>query len=324
MQKVLVIRFSSIGDIVLTTPVIRCLKKQIPGISLHYITKEQYSSLLEPNPYIDRLFLIRSGVSEVIRKLQHENYDHIIDLHQNLRSASVILQLRKPRSTFNKINFSKWLAVRFKINWLPDVHIVDRYFGSVRKMGVKNDGHGLDFFFEEKEPGWPDGLRQFFRQPFIAWAIGARHATKIFPSGKISRVCSSISKPVVLIGGTEDRENGELIARSSGTHVYNACGELSIQGSARVIEKAEKVISNDSGMMHIAAALRKRILSIWGNTIPDFGMYPYQPGEGSSILEIKGLSCRPCSKLGFEQCPLKHFHCMNLIPEEKIVDFIRQ
>ncbi len=137
LKKFLIIRFSSIGDIVLTTPVIRCLKAQVPGAEVHYLTKKQFLPVLEANPYIDKIFTINDKVSEVLPELMEEDYNHIIDLHKNIRSKQVISSLKKPSTAFNKINIAKWLIVNLKIDRLPNVHIVDRYFETVQSLGVK-------------------------------------------------------------------------------------------------------------------------------------------------------------------------------------------
>ena len=151
MKKILVIRFSSIGDIILTTPVVRCLKQQLPGTEIHFLTKKQYLPILEANPYIDKLYSIHEKIDEVIPELKRENYDQIIDLHKNFRSKGVILKLHKPSTTFSKVNIEKWLMVNLKINLLPKVHIVDRCFQAVEKLGVKNDNQGLDYFIPSKD-----------------------------------------------------------------------------------------------------------------------------------------------------------------------------
>jgi ADP-heptose:LPS heptosyltransferase len=314
--KILIIRFSSIGDIVLTTPVIRCLKQQIPDVEIHFLTKKSFLPLVEANPYIDKIYSIQKNVEEVMLKMKGEKYRYIIDLHNNLRTRMVRIGLGTKTFSFNKINFQKWLITKFKINRLPEVHIVDRYMAPARKLGVKNDGKGLDYFIPKKDEV---KLHTFFKvnrmgqvKPYIAFVIGAAHATKRLTVAQIIELCQKIEKPVVLLGGPEDRGPGEFIAEKAGPHVVSACGKLKLNESASMVRQAEKVISHDTGLMHIAAAFNKEIISVWGNTIPEFGMYPYY-AEGEShntTLEVKGLSCRPCSKIGHDQCPKKHFKCM--------------
>jgi len=325
LKKFLIIRLSSIGDIVLTTPVVRCLKNQISDAEVHFITKKQFFPVIEANPYIDKTFVIQNKIEEVIPALKAENYDYIIDLHRNFRSKGIRFKLQKKSAAFNKINIQKWLIVNFKIDRLPDVHIVDRYFETIENLGVKNDNLGLDYFIPERDEITIDSLPIENKQNYIGWVIGGKHQTKIFPENKIVEVIKEISKPVVLIGGPEDSEKGEWIKRKGGNHIFNACGKFNLNQSASLVRNASLILTNDTGLMHVAAAFRKNIISFWGNTIPQFGMYPYMPGDEmkSDIVEINNLSCRPCSKLGYNKCPKKHFDCMNKIEIKRILELIR-
>jgi ADP-heptose:LPS heptosyltransferase len=313
-RKILIVRFSSIGDIVLTTPVVRCLKLQT-GAEIHFLTKRNYQTVIQSNPYIDKVWTIDKTVSEIKMALKNENFDLIIDLHKNLRTLHLRLMLNVKTLAFDKLNFQKWLMVNFKINRLPKKHIVDRNLETVKSLGVTNDGKGLDYFIPKKDNVDITTFEgQFITpnlQPITAFAIGAAHATKRLPTEKIIDFCKKINGRVILLGGKEDAENGEKIAQESGSHVVNLCGKLNLNQSASVLQQADKVISHDTGLMHIAAAFQKEIISIWGNTIPEFGMYPYVDEAKFKILEVKGLGCRPCSKIGHGQCPKGHFDCMN-------------
>lgn len=324
MKKILIIRFSSIGDIVLTTPVVRCLKKQLPDVEVHYLTKKQFVPVLEANPYINKIYSIQEEISEVIDDLKNENYDHVVDLHKNFRSKGVILKLRKPSTSFNKINVEKWLIVNLKVNRLPNIHIVDRYFKAVEKLGIKNDPLGLDYFIPEIDEVDLKTIPETHQKGFIGWVVGGKHNTKIFPEEKIIEACKNIKQPIILLGGREDEPKGERIRKAVGESIFNACGKYNINQSASLVKQAQKIITNDTGLMHIAAAFKKEIISLWGNTIPEFGMVPYMPGNESHshILEIKGLSCRPCSKLGYKTCPKKHFDCMEKISLKELLSFI--
>jgi ADP-heptose:LPS heptosyltransferase len=312
LKKVLIIRFSSIGDIVLTTPIVRCIRQQIPGSLIHYLTKKAFSGIVSQNPYIDKVFALEDSLGAVIKQLKAEQYDYIVDLHNNLRSFRVRLALNKPGSTFNKLNFEKWLIVNLKIDRLPDKHIVERYFESTAGLGIRNDQQGLDYFINTADEIDTDQLPKPWRSGYIALVIGARHATKRMPVDRLTEVARLVEKPVILLGGPEDQSNGDIIAAAAGPLVLNYCGKTTLGQSASLVRQSHLVITHDTGLMHIAAAFRKKIISIWGNTIPEFGMFPYLPGHtgGFRIFEIKGLSCRPCSKLGFEKCPRGHFKCM--------------
>ncbi len=312
MKKILVIRFSSIGDIVLTTPVVRCLKKQL-GAEIHFLTKKNFEKIVASNPNIDRVFSIEKDISEVVNDLKSMNYDFVIDLHKNLRSWQVKRQLGVKSLSFQKLNIQKWLMVNFKINYLPNKHIVDRNLETVAVLGVKNDGAGLDYFIPKHDEVELSDYISFEGddRSFIAFAIGAAHATKRLPAEKIIEICDKIKLPIVLLGGKEDMENADLIYSKSSSYIVNLVGKLNLNQSASVVRQAPKVITHDTGLMHIAAAFQKEIISIWGSTVPEFGMTPYT--KDSEIIEVKGLSCRPCSKIGFDKCPKGHFKCMQMI-----------
>lgn len=325
MKRILIIRFSSIGDIVLTTPVVRAVKKQMKA-EIHYLTKEAFLPVLKGNPYIDKIHTIKENVSEVIDTLKSIRFNLVIDMHKNLRSLQVKGLLRKPSVAFSKINISKWLIVNAKVDRLPRKHLVDRYFDALKPYGIENDGEGLDYFIPEKDEVSYDDLPDFLHEDFVGIVIGGKHNTKIYPEEKIKSLCSKLDLPVILLGGPEDKARAERIRSDLPDIVFNGCGEFNINQSASVIKKAGFIITNDTGLMHIAAALRKKIIALWGNTIPEFGMYPYLP-EGFQKrfinLQVQNLSCRPCSKIGYQQCPKGHFRCMYDIDEQAVLTAIK-
>ena len=311
-MKILVVRFSSIGDIVLTTPILRCIKQQLKDVELHFITKQQFISIIENNPYVDKFHTINQSLAEVIPLLKKENYDYIIDLHHNARTLKLKLALGKKTFSFNKLNWEKFLIVNFKINKLPQQHIVDRYFETVSKLGVTNDGKGLDYFIDDKdEIDIVSSLPALFHNDYNALVVGGSYFTKQIPINKLKEICTNSLLPVILLGGKEDAATAEQVYQFHKNKVLNLCGKLNLNQSASIIQQANKVITSDTGLMHIAAAFKKDIISVWGNTIPEFGMGPYLAGKNSQILEVKNLSCRPCSKLGYKKCPKGHFKCMN-------------
>lgn len=326
MVKFLIIRFSSIGDIVLTTPVVRCLKNQVDGAVIHYLTKEQYSGILGSNPNIDRLWLYKNNMRELLVKLQEEEFDYIIDLHHNIRTLRIKNKLRKLSFSFDKLNYKKWLLVNLKINKLPDIHIVDRYLDTLKVFEVKNDHKGLDYFLQKEKSDSIDPVVAEIPEKYIALVIGAKHETKKATSGKLAEICDKVSFPIVILGGNEDRQlAGSILTQIIKNHdVWDTSGKLSLNQSARLVKNAALVITHDTGLMHIAAAFKKKIISIWGNTIPEFGMYPYFPDPDSKIFEVKGLRCRPCSKIGYQSCPKKHFKCMKDQNSSEIAFYARK
>ncbi|TAE85227.1 MAG: glycosyltransferase family 9 protein [Bacteroidetes bacterium] len=324
LTKFLVIRFSSIGDIVLTTPVVRCLKQQYPNAEIHYLTKPAFAGILAHNPYITQVHTLDKALLKKARELKSLGFDYIIDLHNNLRTSIIKSVLQVPAFSFDKLNIEKSIAVKLKQGVLPPIHIVQRYLATLSPFHVKADNKGLDYFL-------PPSLLQEWNyeavvptEPFIAFAIGAQHATKRLPTDKIILLVKGVQKKVVLLGGKEDVEAANAIAAQCGNTAINLCGTLSLHQSAFVLSQAEKVVTHDTGLMHIAAALNKEIISIWGNTIPEFGMTPYYGHSTTQhhLFQVPHLNCRPCSKIGFKQCPKAHFNCMNLQPTHHIIEVI--
>ena len=299
VTRILVIRFSSIGDIVLTTPVLRVIKNQLQGkVELHYLTKKKFASILEGNPNVDRVHTIEKTVQEVLPELEKIEFDYIIDLHNNVRTSVVKRRLKSLAFTFRKLNLLKWLWVNFGINRMPVMHIVDRYLETLRAFSIVDDGKGLEFYIPQGKGLHESQLPHIFETPFVAFAIGGMHIGKKMSKEKMATLCSAIKYPVILVGGKEEKEDGDYIAAQADGNIYNACGAFTLHESADAIQRSALVVSGDTGMMHIASAFGKKIISLWGCTVPGFGMYPYRPHPASILLEPKGRTKRPCSKLG--------------------------
>ena len=326
IKKILIIRFSSIGDIVLTSPIVRCLKKQLPDAEIHFLVKKQYAILLNNNPFVAKIHILERNAKEIIPALKKEKFDFVVDLQKNRRSLFVRTCLGVNYGTFNKLNKKKWLFTNFKINLLPDIHIVDRYFQAVKKLNITNDYQGLDFFISFKDQvDIKQALPAKFHHGYIALATGSKQNTKKIPLEKMLEICSAIEKPIVLLGSKEDSENAIKVCDNLGENVFNACGIYNINQSASIVEQADAVISSDTGLMHIAAAMKKKVVAVWGNTVPAFGMYPYYPQGKDNYhnVEVTNLKCRPCSKLGYKKCPKKHFRCMMDIDARKIAELVK-
>lgn len=326
-MKLLVIRLSSIGDIVLTTPVLRAIKAQYPDAALHYLTKKGNEQIVSPNPNVDKVHTYDpDNKKSLFDELKSEHFDAIIDLQKNNRSTQIKRKLGIPYFTFPKLNFKKWMTVRLKLNFLPDLHIVDRYFEAVFDLNVHNDHQGLDFYIPETSEFDEDDLPMVFEDGFVAVVLGGAHATKRIPKSKIIEIGSILHKPIMLLGGKDVISEGEEIVSELGDRAYNGCGKYSLYQSASILKQADAVITGDTGLMHIAAAFVKPTAVLWGNTIPEFGMYPYMPGNRNMFrnFEVCPLLCRPCSKLGFKKCPHKHFKCMNNISALEVAEWINR
>ncbi|MEO3406560.1 glycosyltransferase family 9 protein [Mucilaginibacter sp. CAU 1740] len=318
-MKILVIRFSSMGDIIYTTPVVRCLKKQVPDAEVHFLTKPAFKYIYDNNPYVDKLLLLKPTLTETISDIKAEKYDQIIDLHNNLRTSIIKFRTGIKASTYKKQPIRKWLSLKFKLNLIAHEHLVDRYLKAVKFLGVVNDDKPIDYYVKAQH-NIAKLLPLSHQNGYVAFVIGATHFTKRMPNYKIISICKQLNLPVLLLGGNDVKTNGDEIATAVGAQVYNACGITSLDESVFLVSKAKNVIGFDTGLTHIAEAFNVPIASIWGGTTPNLlGVWPYKVNE--VLVAGVELSCRPCSKFGLEKCPLGHFKCMNEMPEDEIVDF---
>lgn len=318
-MKILVIRFSSMGDIIYTTPVVRCLKTQLPQAEVHFLTKPAFKYIYDNNPYVDKLLLLKPTLAETITEIKANQYDYIIDLHNNLRTALIKLKTGIRSSSYRKQPVHKWLSLKFKLKLVEPIHLVERYMKAVDFLGVKNDGKPIDYYIKV-EHNIKNLLPESHQHNYVAFVIGATHFTKRMPNEKIISICRQINKPIVLLGGEDVKANGTEIANALGENTYNACGITTLDESVFLVSKADRVLGFDTGLTHIAEAFNRPIGSIWGGTVPELlGVQPYMVKD-AKVIGIE-LSCRPCSKFGLEKCPLGHFKCMKDIPEHIVSDF---
>lgn len=322
-KHILLVRFSSIGDIIICTPVIRAVRKRYPEATLHFATKSQYASLLEENPHLDHLHLLDDSWDDFVNEILPFKFDILLDLHKNIRSKLLHRKLKPGRYyTYKKKNPEKWLLANFKWNRLDGKHILDRYFDMLHPLGCEYDGRGYEIHIPEDIQ-----MGNLAAQEYACLSLGAKFKTKSLPYDQLEKLVDGLRLKLVLIGGEEERSLADRLYRAFPNKVKNLCGELSLLQSARVIERSKIVISHDTGMMHVACAFNKPLISIWGSTVPAFGFYP-KFAEGvdvwNEVVERRDLSCRPCSKLGYESCPKGHFKCMNDHDMPQLADRINQ
>jgi ADP-heptose:LPS heptosyltransferase len=316
-MRLLIIRLSSIGDIVFTTAAIRCAKEQIPGVEIHFLTKKSLKAVTEANPYIDHFHYHDKNLAETIASLKAANLDMIIDLHSNFRTFRIKKSLGLPAHTYKKLSLQKWVLTRFGINLLPDTHIVQRSLDPLKLLGVQNDGKGMDYFVPASISLKSNDIPTSHQAGYIALVIGASYATKKMPVEQLKQLCALISVPIILIGGKEDTKEGEAVAAEDTIKIYNATGKFNLHESALLVKGAKMVISNDTGFLHIACAFHKKTIAIWGATSPALQVEPYyalsdlQNGQEMYFNAIvPNLPCQPCSKYGTKTCPQGHFACM--------------
>lgn len=316
-MKVLVVRISSIGDIVLTSPIVRALKLQLDA-EVHFITKQKFQSVVAHNERIDKIYTIDKEITEVIAALKSERYDYIIDLHKNLRSKRLIYSLGVKSISFDKINIKKWLRVHTRVNLLPKTHLVDRYYQGLKKIGIKDDGEGLEYFHGLTERELVELLP---RENYISIVLGATYLTKRIPKEKISMLIEESKLPCILLGGKDVEQLGKELENEY-PKAINLVGKVSLNESAAVVSQSKFTVTGDTGLMHIAAAYKVPTMVFWGSTAYELGMYPYY-GSKHEIPTVdivnKTISCSPCSKIGKEKCPKGHFKCMLELDDEQVI-----
>lgn len=312
LNKILIIRLSSFGDILLTTPLIRFLKKTNPQLKLDFVLREEYEELLENNPYINKIFKYTNHKFErqiLFNSILNEEYDLTIDLQNNIRSRELVRVLKCRKISFKKNNFKKLLLVRFKINKLKGAPPIPLRYASLLK-NVTNDEEGLDFFTDKDI-----NLKLKSADKIIGLCPGAKHYTKQWPKEyfiELGIKLESEGYKIVLFGGVEEVKTCSEIERNL-TNVLNLCNTSILQlGSDMTMCKA--IYTNDSGLMHLACAVKVPVISFFGSTVKEFGFFPYN--AKSVVLENKELNCRPCTHIGRSSCPKAHFNCMKQITPE--------
>ena len=340
-MRLLFIRFSSIGDIVFTTPAIRCAKQQIPGVELHFLTKASMKAVTEANPYIDHFHYFDKDLNATIKDLKAFQFDYIIDLHKNLRTFQIQKALGVPSLSYQKLSFQKLLLTKLHLNYMPAKHIVDRSLDALSALGVVNDGKGLDYFIPKETSLPSNALPVTFQSGYIALVIGASYASKKLPVASLQALCHKIPYPIVLIGGKEDEAEGAAVEAINPIKIWNACGKFNLQESALLVKQSRTVISHDTGFLYIACAFHKKTVAIWGATSPALQVEPYYPvaqqvnqttlntNTAPTILNynemyfnaiVPNLPCQPCSNYGTNHCPQGHFACMQQQDLQSIAD----
>jgi ADP-heptose:LPS heptosyltransferase len=323
-MRLLFIRFSSIGDIVFTTPAIRAAKQQLPGVEIHFLTKQSMKAVTEANPYIDHFHYLDKDLNSTIEELKKHQFDYVIDLHKNFRTFKIKQSLGVPTLTYKKLSWQKLLLTKLHFNFMPVRHITDRCVDTLAPLGVINDGKGLDYFVPNQIKLQSSALPNTHKDGYIALVIGASFASKKLPTEKLQELCALLKYPVVLVGGKEDLIEGEQVAKSDPIKIFNACGKFSLHESALLVQQSKTVISHDTGFLYIACAYHKKTVAIWGATSPALQVEPYYPAlhlnnndaQNMRSFEmyynsiVPNLPCQPCSNYGTNQCPQGHFACM--------------
>jgi heptosyltransferase-2 len=304
-NKILIIRLSSLGDIILTFPLLKKLRQKYPDSKIHFLTKSRFAELVSLNPNVDRIIQMDDSLKNTRKEVKKENYDLIIDIHKNFRSIFLSSFNAKKVLRYSKENFKKFLLVKLKINLFKEVIPVYKKYLLTLKTLLSSD---TDYQFTISDLKFVK--KRIYEEKYVVVAPASRHFTKTYPAEKFIEFINKNSKErFVLVGDDTEGENNICSdIESKCENVINKCGKLNMTELANIIYNSEYVICNDSAILHLSEALGKRVVAIFGSTVKEFGFFPQL--KESKVLEVKGLKCRPCTHIGRDSCPEGHFKCM--------------
>jgi heptosyltransferase-2 len=320
--RVLCVRFSSIGDVLLTTPLVRALHRRHPEAELYFVTKRAMAPLVIENPHLTQVITLEPGerITDLARRLGALGPTHGLDLHGSLRSAALRFLVPCRWSGYSKRKLARTALIATKVHlYGRHVPVPERYFEAARQLDVQPDGGPPEFFLAPAARAhmthWLShvGLDQ---KPFAVVAPGAAHATKRWPIRHWQTLAERLQQlgyGVIAVGGPEDRE----LANAIGSSVINVAGEFTLQETGACLARAAVVVSGDTGVMHMATGVGARVIALFGPTVELFGFFPYSK---SAVVLQRDLSCRPCSAMGTEHCPLGHHRCLeDILPDQVAV-----
>lgn len=341
LQKILIIRFSSLGDVILVSPLIRILRNTYPNTQIDFLVKSEYVDTVKFNPHLSNVIELKTNEKEELRWLKEEirrcRYDLIIDIHNSLRSRYLRWFSRARFTTsVNKRVVARFLLVNLKWNIYKNLFSVDqRYLETVKRYGVNDDGNGLEIYLPKDTITTTKAMMERFKLEKYDVVLGiaptARHFTKRWLPERFVEFGVEFSKQyqskMFIFGSKDERDYCEDIAQMINTRVgtstaENLSGKLTLLETAAALDYCYVVVTNDSGLMHLAAARKKKIVAIFGSTVKEFGFIPYRTDH--IIVEQSNLPCRPCSHIGLATCPKKHFRCMKNISVEDVFDAVKQ
>jgi lipopolysaccharide heptosyltransferase II len=341
INKILIIRFSSLGDVLLVSPLLRVVRLFYPSARIDFLVKKEYADVVRFHPALTSVIELTTDEGRelrgIIRKIRKERYDLVIDLHNSIRSILVrFLSGCRRRRVVRKYIFARWILVRWKRNYYKHIVAVpDRYLATVAPLGITGDGRGLEIVLpEEVLSSVRVRLGKYHLEKYstvICFAPTARHFTKRWPQERfieagIALAASSRVK-ILVFGGKQEHEYCADIVHMINTAVHapaaeNCASEFTLLESAAVMDHCDVVVTNDSGLMHLAAARQRNVVALFGSTVAEFGFFPY--GTKSIVLEKKSLPCRPCTHIGRSECPLGHFNCLTDIAAHEVVSAVKK
>lgn len=316
----MIIRFSSLGDVILISPVIK--KLFVSGYEVDVLTKKKYNEILKLNPEITNILLLDDYKSlwALIKIIKSKNYYRIIDLHRNLRTFIIKLFFSFKTIVYKKYRLRRFFLVRFKLNFLKSNSVIKNYLNSLTKLNIviKSNDYFYKLKYEIKNISRNIQLL-LKKKNIITIAPFAYHLTKewVYYPGLIQLLKKK--NTIIIIGEEKDYQKANVWKEKN---VINLCGRLNFNEMIALIDKSKLLVCNDSGIMHLGAGTKTPIISFFGSTVKEFGFTPLR--KGVYIIEDKLVRCRPCDYHGKSRCPKKHFSCMKNITIEKVLSYAKR
>ena len=333
-SRILVLRLSSIGDIVLTMPLLKHLSRHFPSATIDFVVKKEYAELLRSNPYIHSLMIVDKkegwpGLRRLKKEIKAQNYQLILDVHNNPRTRYLTLFAKGLVRRYKKYRLLRFFLIKFKYNLYERIIPVHRRYLNTLAEWVQDVDSDLEFHLDpdaEKDiNGFMTSKNFPVQQKHLALVPGAGFTNKRWPVhyfAELARKKSSQGWQIWLLGSPKERFLGKEIEKLGNSNAINLIGELSLMQSASVLARMSAVVSNDSGLMHIADALNVPVVAIFGPTTRELGFYPVNPN--SRVVEHEHMPCRPCTHMGADSCPKDHFRCMLELTSDVIYEKVSE
>jgi heptosyltransferase-2 len=322
--RILLVRFGSLGDVLLTTPLIRVLRTRHPAATISALTKQVWAPLLSANPHLDEVIAVAPGQSLVplARALRSARFTHLLDLHGSVRTRVLRLLVPGGWSGYDARRRARLVLIRTQRDVYPDrLPVAERYFEAAHELDVTPDEHSVDLFTspaaEARAEAWLARAGLDVDRPLVALAPGAAHATKRWPAPHWRRLAADLTSrgfSVAVIGGPGDRGIAADVVSTAGSQAASAAGELDLQASGALLRRARVAVTGDTGPMHLATGVGTPVVALFGPTVEHFGFFPYR---ARAVVLERQLPCRPCSTKGGPRCPLGHHRCLeDIVPAE--------
>lgn len=326
--RVLVLRLSSLGDVVLTSSFLNSLMRTLPEAVIDYVVRDDLAPLAAALPGVQRVIAVprgaRGSLLRLARQLAANGYDHVFDLHHSLRSRILTIGLRRQlRGGFSKQSVPRWFLIRMH----RDVYerfggarsMRERLLGPLRQVGAARVADTGIVLSEAHQQEAAERLQPLGERPLLGIAVGARWATKRWPAARFAAAIRELVEPgraVVLVGAATEAALSQEAARGAPAHCLDLTGKLDLLQTAAVLQRCRCVLSNDSGLAHLAEAVGRPVVTLFGPTSPRFGYAPYR--DASRVL-YRPPACSPCSKNGSRPCHRSTHECMENIGVKEVV-----